>query len=129
VNIRVAQVEANRVRVAGDDRGQLLLDESEGFIPGGLDMATISFDQRGSESVGVVVQLGQSRSLGAYEALAEDIVTITPDPDDISVAVAYLETARRLTERTGADVERECGANPDESIEVASSAGRVAEPA
>jgi ankyrin repeat protein len=49
----------------------------------------------------VVVQLLERRTLGADEAVAEHIVSITTDPDHLLIAHCDLEPARGLAQRTG----------------------------
>jgi hypothetical protein len=68
-------------------------------------VTAISFDERSAEPIQVFVELSESRAFRAYEPIAEDILPVTPDSDDLAIAMTYLEATRGLTERAGPEME------------------------
>ena len=107
VDVGIPQVDAHgAVAVLGDDRQQAGFDQGECLVPCRRLMDAVSLDQRGADPVRVLVDLAQCRSLGADEPVAEHVVTVAPDPDDLLFLMGDLETAGRLTQWAGPEVDR-----------------------
>src|SRR5581483_5637806 len=97
-----AQIHRHGISVARQDRRQSPIDLRERLVPARLREGAIALtDERRPDPVGILVELLQRRALRADEALAEDVVFVSPDRDDLIVRERYLEPACRLAERTG----------------------------
>ena len=76
----------------------------ERLVPGGLREAAVGLlDERRAQPVGVLVQVLQAGRLRADEAVAEDVLLVAADLDDLAPVERHLEAAGGLAERTGAD--------------------------
>jgi len=101
----VAEVRGQRVAaVFGFDLAEALVDERERLVPRHLvEPAVRASQQRRTQPVGVLVELGDRGALGADEALAEDVVRVAADLHDPVALQRQLEPAGGLAERARAD--------------------------
>ena len=107
VRVRVAEVDGGRVAVAvGEDRAEAGVDLGERLVPGRLDELAVAADEGRREPVGVRVELADAGALRADEAVAEDVVGVAADLDDLAALERHLEPAGRLAERAGSVVSR-----------------------
>ena len=66
-----------------EDRQEALLDLGEGLVPADLDEDAVPLDQRAAQPVRVLVELLQGRALRADVAVAEHVVAVAADADDL----------------------------------------------
>ncbi len=107
VGRRVADVDRDRLAtVPGDRRAEALIDRRPRLVPRRLDVAAVAPDQRPAETIGVVVQLLERRTLRADEAVREHVIAVAPDPlhrfgPVLTGAHGDLQAAPRLAQRAG----------------------------
>ena len=82
-----------------EDAFESAIDLSEGLVPGGLLESTIAPNQGRSQSVGVVVELAEGRSLGADESAAEGILLVASNTNDPVAFDFDRDSASGLTQR------------------------------
>jgi hypothetical protein len=107
VGHRVAEVDRGGVAaVLVEDGGQAAVDLLERLVPGGrLELAGGAVaDERGAQTIGVLVQRLEPVRLGAEEAAAEDVLLVSADLEDGAVARLDRDAAGGFAERAGAEV-------------------------
>ena len=103
----VAEVDGDRVAPAlGERRGEAAVDLRQRLLPARLDELAVAADERRGQPVGVLVERLQALRLRADEAVAEDVVVVAADRDDLVAAHRHGEAAGRFAERAGAVVDR-----------------------
>ena len=107
MDVGIPQIDAHGiVPMLGDDGQKVGFDQSECLVPRRRLMPVAPLDQRNAYPVRVFVDLAQCRALGADEPVAENVVAVSPDPDDLLIRVGDLETAGRFTEWASPEVDR-----------------------
>ena len=106
---RIAEVEADRLAAGGRDHLAQPVDRSgERCVPIGFDEPTIAPDERTVETIGIVVELGETRTLRTQVAGTEHVVGVTArGGDDLAAGRAVPadgegQTAGGLAERADA---------------------------
>ena len=107
VGVRVADVDRAGVpAVLVEEREEPPLDLREGLVPAHLHEGAVSLDDGAAQPVRILVELLERGALGADVALAEDVVTVAPDPHDLLAGrrgpQGDLEPAARLAQRARA---------------------------
>ena len=103
ITIDRAEVAGLPPAVALQQRGQQPVGGLEGLVPGrGLQVPARTAHERAAEAVGVLVQLGQARALGAQVAVGDDVGGVPADLlGRARVVELDLEPARGLAQRAG----------------------------
>jgi len=110
VHRRVAEVARDRVpAVALLDLVQARRGLVEGGVPRHRHEVRAHAPHRGAQPVGIVVELGQRRRLGADVAAAERVVVVAADRDDPLALDLDRDAAHRLAEMTGPEVRGHAG--------------------
>ena len=109
VCVRVTDVDGNRFRAVCCDEGcESPLDLGKCVLPRHLDVVAVAAHERATQSVGIVVQCTERRSLRADEALRERVVRVPADPRHVPVLDLDPQAAGGLTERAGAKRDARC---------------------
>jgi hypothetical protein len=88
-----------------DDGAQPLVDLAERLVPRDIDVAGRGAPLRCSQTVGILVQVLERRALRTDEPAREHVLAVAADAHDLPVGDGDLEAARRLAQRTGAEVD------------------------